>query len=435
MRKAFILWTAALALCAGCVAPGDSAGQGELARFLDAGPRFVRSRSFRRRALERSLVNPANGYSQLRLANYARGQAKGGRADSSPANKHGWDALPLWNPPVRPVTTADFGRFDSAPFATSDATFAPVFDAEVPWTAQDMLRLGRRAFENYPLEVDPALVAGQQSRARADEVGLWVDRRGRVGGLVRVRLPDGSESTAVTCATCHSAPDAARQLVYGRTNTRLARDEITSLYVGGPAASDWGRGQVDVTPDGVDNPTAITDLRAVRHQSYLHWAATLRNSPLALAVRLETLMITSLHQRRRPPRQIAVALAYYVWSLGEDGRGSPHLGTAAKRGQALFDAQCARCHHADGTSAGTASLAEIGTDPRVAESPMRTTGRWRIPSLWRVSQRGQFLHDGSVTSLADLLDPARLHTTPGHAFGTRLSSAERRDLVAYLDTL
>lgn len=421
-KRLIIALAAALLAAAGCGPQEGGASDGELAGFLDGAPAFVESRRLRRRALEASLVNPDNGYSQLRLANYAR-------ADG------GWDALPVWNPPVRPVTAADLGRFEDDPYAVSDGAFAPVFGDEVPWARESMLALGRRAFERYPLELDPALTAGLSSADRADDMGLWTDRREHVGGLVRVRLPDGRETTSVTCATCHSSPGADGHLVVGRTNTRLKRDAMTSLYFGGPARSDWGAGRVDVTPDGRDNPTAITDLRAVSHQSYLHWAATLRNSPEALAIRTETLIITSLGQRVRPPRQVAMALAYYVWSLGDGGQGGTPLDEHQRRGRSIFEEACARCHHADGTTAGTASLAEIGTDPAVASSPMRTTGRWRIPSLWRVSERGQLLHDGSVDTVEQLLDPARLSQIPGHTFGTALDPTQRQDLAAYLRTL
>ena len=45
---------------------------------------------FRRAELVASLVNPANGYSTLRLAHYATADA----AD--------WDQLPEWNPAASP---------------------------------------------------------------------------------------------------------------------------------------------------------------------------------------------------------------------------------------------------------------------------------------------------------------------------------------------
>jgi mono/diheme cytochrome c family protein len=412
-----------LGLVSGCGSADEPTPPGELERFLANGPTFVESTELRRQALEQSLVNPQNGYSRLRLAKYA-------------VEEGGWDTLGVWNPPVRPVTTDDLGRFIDEPYAVSDGAFEPALPSSYEWTHEAMVELGRRLFERYPVQIDPAMAAAVESADRADELGLWTDSRGRLGGLVRVRLPDGRESFATTCATCHASPDASGELVYGRTNARLDRDKIGRVHAGGAATSAWGAGQVDVTPDDVDNPTAITDLRAIRYQSRLHWAATLHNSPEALSVRIETLIITSHGQAVRPPREVAFALAYYLWSLGEGAeRSEDGLESGEERGQQLFEEQCAMCHHADGTTAGTANPALIGTDTAVVDSPMRTTGEWRIPSLWKVADRSQFLHDGSVDSLDELFEPARLEQTPGHVFGTELNESQRRDLVAFLHTL
>jgi mono/diheme cytochrome c family protein len=426
-----IATSAALVAC-GAGDEARSGGQrggesgGELERFLERGSDFVESTQLRRRALEQSLVNRHNGYSKLRLEKYA-------------LEDGGWDALGVWNPPVRPVTTDDLGAFVDRPYAVSVGQFEPAYPATTnfrtsKWTHEAMVELGRRLFERYPVQLDPAMAAAVTSSDRTKALGLWTDRRGRLGGLVRVRLPDGRESFSMTCATCHASPNTAGELVYGRTNARLDRDKIGRIHAGGPSTSAWGPGQVDVTPDEIDNPTAITDLRATRFQSRLHWAATLRNSPESLSVRIETLIITSHGQAVRPPREVAFALAYYLWSLGGGAEREQSLAGDERDGQTLFEEQCSRCHHADGTTAGTAEPVLIGTDTAVVDSPMRTTGAWRIPSLWKVGERSQFLHDGSIDSLDELFDPMRLETTQGHVFGTGLSASQRRDLVAYLST-
>jgi hypothetical protein len=77
----------------------------------------------------------------------------------------------------------------------------------------------------------------------------------------------------------------------------------------------------------------------------------------------------------------------------------------------------------------------VGTDRRAADSPSRTTGRYRIPSLWHVADRGQLLHDGTVTDLALLLDPQRLATVPGHPFGLELEPSERAALIDFVNTI
>jgi hypothetical protein len=130
---------------------------------------------------------------------------------------------------------------------------------------------------------------------------------------------------------------------------------------------------------------------------------------------------------------VAVALALYIESLGEPGEpGNPKT---APEGAAVFEQHCAECHHADGGAAPPISVDVIGTDRRAADSPARGTGRYRVPSLWAVSDRGQLLHDGSVPDLATFLDPRRLQTAPGHPFGLDLGPSERTALIEFLDTI
>lgn len=373
--------------------------------FLAFGPSFVSSSDVRRTALEASLVDPSNGYSQLRLQKY------GGE----------WDALPVRNFDVRPITVDEIGTYEAAPFRRTDGDFGPVFE-EIEWTHEQLLSLGRHAFHNFPLELSPRFLAALESDEAAEELGLW-RHEGRVGGLVRVRTRDGTEAVASTCSTCHASV-VDGELVDGRSNAAIDNDAMTRRLTGG-SGSSWGPGAADVTPDGIDNPVAITDLRAIRHQSRLHWAATLYNSPEALTVRVETLMITSANEAMRPPREVAVALAYYLWSFAEKKREPDETAAGAE----LFERECASCH-------GTLDIVPIGmvgTDP-AAGSGSRGTGSYRVPSLYDVGTRAQFLHQGRVESLEALFDPARLNETPGHAFGTQLPDEDRTALIEYLRT-
>ncbi len=70
----------------------------------------------------------------------------------------------------------------------------------------------------------------------------------------------------------------------------------------------------------------------------------------------------------------------------------------------------------------------------VGRSPMRGTGQYRIPSLFKVADRQRLLHHGPTDSLERLLDPERLSVTPGHPYGHGLSSADKRTLIEYLAT-
>ena len=72
---------------------------------------------------------------------------------------------------------------------------------------------------------------------------------------------------------------------------------------------------------------------------------------------------------------------------------------------------------------------------------------FKLRGLW---YRGRYLHDGSVTTLEEMFNPARLkpdfvssgfrgvdehRVVPGHEFGLSLKSADRDALIAFLKTL
>src|SRR6185369_3327798 len=78
----------------------------------------------------------------------------------------------------------------------------------------------------------------------------------------------------------------------------------------------WGPGRADITEDRDEDPVAIPDLWGLQSQSALTQGATIRHTgPVALAIRQETQLTTSNQQRARPPRELAWALALYVYSL------------------------------------------------------------------------------------------------------------------------
>lgn len=378
---------------------------------LETAERFLGDRDFRREALVQSVVNPNNDYSRRRLEAYGI------------AHDQGWDALPEWNAPVSAV------RVDSG-----STVAQAVWTGVRPTTLTAWLELGRTAFDLWPTQINDRLATALGEEARV-QFGLWTDAEGRVAGLVHVETADGLPHIAWTCSTCHAEPAENGDLVYGRAAASLDRGALDPRLPDGtePVSWHWGPGSVDVTADGEDNPTAMPDLRATAHQGHLHWAATLKNSLPALMVRTETLLIAQAGERLRPPREIAVALALYVWSLGESG--APADAANHPTGAAIFNRECARCHHADGTTGPPVPITEIGTDPRVAESPARTTGSYRVPSLWAVGDRSQLLHDGAVPDVATLLEPSRLETVPGHAYGLNLGANERRDLAAFVNSI
>lgn len=343
---------------------------------------YLNDASFRRSELAASLVNPSNGYAQKRLAHYDTGDA------------NDWSRLVESNPLAAPL----------------DQNENPGVLARLDLTDPD---LGKKAFFRYPVqELDVELAAPNALQAS----GFWSDAEHGLGGLVRVTYDDGLSATAMTCSTCH------------------AREDADGLTVGVPNPNlnlGWGPARVDVTTSDGSEPVMISDIRPVKFLSYLHHDANVKQRDLTtLAIRIETLIITSHQQVSRPPREISLALANYVWSLS-DSLPSPPSEQAA--GADVFAKNCASCHDPQNNFTGEPIAIElVGTDPTLGLSSERGTGKYRVPSLRGLGTRTPLLHDASVLSIDALLDPTR---TNGHAFGLDLDDADRAALVAYLKAL
>jgi cytochrome c5 len=302
------------------------------------------------------------------------------------------------------------------------------------------------------VQLDPYLSVALASRAAAARYGLWVDEVRGAGGLVRAQLADGSGAVGVTCSTCHEA-SLGGSLTPGLSNANLDLGQamLDSGYVSAPttaaAVAAWGAGRLDVTTTVGTEPVRIADLRPVRWLTYLQADATVAmHDRTALAIRLETLIITSHGEALRPPRMVTLALAAYVTSLAEGLPSVDEAAAASPTGAQLFATQCTSCHMPGPLTGPPVPLAVVGTDPALGESLVRGTGDYRVPSLHGVGTRGPLLHDGTVPSLDAMFDPARvtaaftgrLHgagAVPGHPFGLDLAADDRAALVAYLKAL
>ncbi len=374
----------------------------EVGSDLDRAAEYLDSAAYRRDVLETSLANPDNGYSKRRLEHYT---------------EDGWGALDEWNPRVRPFLTSDVA------VPVPDDTWTRL-TVERRLDDASLQALGQAAFTTYPSKVDPALVVALED---PESFGLWV-ANGRVGGLVWVELPDGVQP-AFTCSSCHTQVDPDGTLVYGAPNHDFDYGALLDSKRGGATESGrWGPGRVDVTPDDIENATVIADLRAVRFQERLNRAATIINDVLALTVRLETAVITASNQAIRPPREVALGLAWYLWSLG-DTLASPQPGP----GMDVFDRECGECHRGDALSGPPTPLDVVGTDPTVGQSPWRETGAMQTPSLRGVARRGRLTAGGHFDSLEAMLDPER--EAQGHRFGLELPPSERNSLLEFLGRL
>ena len=381
----------------------------------------------RRAALEAALSNPENMYSRIRRAAYGLGD-------------RGWDLLPVWNPrsvPVDGVQAAALARGEIA----LPAGRAPLWNGVAPTTMTEWVALGRRVFFEYPMRAEVFMEYAMTEPALAADIGVQRTATGEVPGLVVFANVDGETRVGITCAICHSnvtdgaltAGQARRAFDYGKlrvTYDRVhgtLRDEAEARRMLG-----WGPGRADVTEDDDEDPVAIPDLWGLRDQRWLTQAGTIKHdSPLALAIRQETQLTDSNHALVRPPRELAWALALYIYSLTPPRASTLSADTTA--GAALFDEHCKRCHANAAYGGKTVAVATIGTDPALATGKGRGTGKYRVPGLLDVRHGAPYLHHGAVASLEELLSPER--TEPGHTAGTKLSAQERAALIAFLETL
>lgn len=355
----------------------------------EQGLRWLEDSAFRRSVLEEALVNPANLYSKARLQDYTESE---------------WGARAVWWPEVAAAPPGGAVPSDFLPAVPK------TFDSEA-----ELVALGAQAFDRYPVQIVPELRGALSAPGLC---GLEINDQGTVEGVVWVQLPDGPQP-ALTCAACHAGGQGQ-----GRANARFDLGAVIAGDCDGP--STWGPGRVDVTPDGVANATAIPDLRPVRFQRYLHRAGSVKNTPLALAVRTETLILTSLSSAVRPPRVVALGLALWMWRLGDQLEARPEASQ-------IFEAHCAGCHEGEGLAGGLLSYDTVGTDLSILSSPSRSTGSARVPSLRGLADRGQLFSAGQAASLQAWWQAEVV--VPGHVQPAEIEADRRQTLGAYLRRL
>jgi hypothetical protein len=231
--------------------------------------------------------------------------------------------------------------------------------------------------------------------------------------------------------------------------------------------------------------TRIPDLRGLKYNRYLDATGTHRlRGPddiaryAALVATADSLdygphKVLTDRQRRvivRYADEVLSAIGRYLMSLESPVNPQPEPRDLIDQGARVFRAEgCQRCHVPPAYTSGRLTLAEGFTPP--ADHPNRAdilrrsvrvdsglaletrkgTGFYRIPSLRGVWDRPRLLHDGALTSLDELFDPARLdpayeprgwsppgvtrRAIPGHTFGLDLSGEEKRALIAFLRSL
>jgi len=213
--------------------------------------------------------------------------------------------------------------------------------------------------------------------------------------------------------------------------------------------------------------TRMADLRGIKNRRYLDTTGThLHRGPEDIArygILVEYADIGVFGKYKmlpqppptlavRPPDEAMLAMALYLESLEPAPSPFP-MDALARHGKDVFDdLSCADCHAPpDFTTNELVAVGKIGTDPSMTLRTRKGTGFYRIPSLRGLWYRGLYEHGGSLATLEDWFDPARLRpdyqptafrgpgvthrAVPGHEFGLDLDPDDKRALIAYLRTL
>jgi cytochrome c peroxidase len=258
-----------------------------------------------------------------------------------------------------------------------------------------------------------------------------------------------SGSRARSCGTCHSPSlswgDGAPRAI-GEGNAPLALRSPTLLAIAWIPRLGWDGKFHDleaVTFGPITSPANMNlseaalmgRLRAIPGYVSAFEAAfgrtgiTRRNVELALATFQRSI--------------VAEQTSFDKWVEGDEAA----IGAAAKRGFDLFNgkARCSSCHNgfafSDGSfhDIGTAMGADVGRG-RLFPTSVKLRYAFKTPTLRDAARRAPYMHDGSVPTLAAVVDlydrggierPSRsVHIKP-----LGLTQAEKADLVAFIDTL
>jgi hypothetical protein len=221
-------------------------------------------------------------------------------------------------------------------------------------------------------------------------------------------------------------------------------------------------------------PTKFPDLTTLRYSRYLDATATHRLRGPEDIARYAALIsgadrmdfgpyrILTEQQRRlefHHADEVLYAIGVYLLSLEPPKNPQTAPKALLDRGEQIFRReQCVMLtpverYPVESGHPNRADIMEasVGTDPGLALKTRKGTGFYKIPSLRGVWRRPRLIHDGSVASLEEMFDPARLRpdhvpggwkapgvTTqaiPGHRFGLGLSAEEKEALLAFLRSL
>jgi cytochrome c peroxidase len=260
--------------------------------------------------------------------------------------------------------------------------------------------------------------------------------------------PRLSGSGVISCASCHNPAlgwSDALPKGLGHMGGRLARRTPTILNVAygepyfwdGRAATleDQAKGPLTSAKE-MDMPAELAVARVVSIPGYV--SAFDRAFP-GKPVSLDTIAAALASYERTI---VSSSAPFDQWVAGDEHAISP----SAQRGFALFNgkANCAVCHA--GWRMSDDGFHDIGISDgdrgRAAVSPgiVQLEYAFKTPTLRNINQRAPYMHDGSISTLAAVIDhydhgfehrPSL--DTQMHPLG--LTTDEKTDLLAFLNTL
>lgn len=219
-------------------------------------------------------------------------------------------------------------------------------------------------------------------------------------------------------------------------------------------------------------PPQIPDLIGVKDRLYLDHTGMVRHRGVGDLMRYSSLaqdIAGSARPGSRYSDEQLYALSLYLYSLQPPANPN-RFGASARLGQKIFKREgCPACHTpplytnnklvavdgweppSDHRKRFDVMERRVGTDARYALESLKGAGYYKVPSLKGLWYRGPLEHNGSVASLEDWFNPARLSDTyvptgfkglgvvtravKGHEFGLKLPPAEKAALLAFLRTL
>lgn len=244
----------------------------------------------------------------------------------------------------------------------------------------------------------------------------------------------------------------------------MSIDEIASVYEAVPVGAST---RVNLS---LFTPAQIPDLIGVQERRFLDHTGLVQQRSIADLMRYvaivqganafdrfgDFLLVDPVPDPTKMDRysdEQLYALGRYLYSI--EPPPNPHpVDALAERGRRIFAREgCDACHTPPLYTSNKLTPAlgftvpaehlnryaiiprSVGTDPALTMRTRKGTGYYKVPSLKGVWYRGPLQHAAAVKTLEEWFDPARPPRVAGHPFGLQLPAAERRALIAFLETL